>query len=355
MNGTVQPGAEAPLFSVVVPVYNVEAFLGECLESIEAQTWRDFEVVLVDDGSTDGSGALLDAFRECADLPVKLVRQPNKGLYLARNAGLRVARGRYVVSLDSDDALAPGALERIAVRIGETDADVVTFEYSRARDFSHPIGGGMEADRIYTGAEARRLLLEGAITNALFMKAFRRDLVEPIPEAGEAPWSGFCLAEDLAYSMRIFDGCRSMAFLAEPLYFYRPNDASISRKADERQLKDLDRATDVLMGYARRWSQEIPDALELARGKCRYMAYNYAEALCVGSGRDESHAGLARLRATGCHREAATDIDADAASRARVLRTVRLVGSGEFDMAWKSFRTKRAKAGIKRVAAALSR
>jgi hypothetical protein len=347
--------AEAPLFSVVVPVYNVEAYVGACLDSIEAQTWRDFEAVLVDDGSTDGSGAALEAFCAGTGVRTKLARQANKGLYLARNTGLRVAEGRYVVCVDSDDVLAPDALARIAEAVAATDADIVAFESSRARDFSAAVEVELEPGRVYAGAEARRALLAGTVRNALFTKAFRRELVTPVAEADEGAWLGFCLAEDLAYSVRMFDGCRSMAFVDEPLYFYRPNDASISRRASARQLADLDRACAVLMEHARCWAGETPDAVELAREKCCYMAFNYAETLCMGNGRAEAMELLGQLRESACFEAASTDFDMARLSRADMRRALALLARGDCEGVRRAFLPKRAAAALKRAKAKLAR
>ena len=82
-------------FSVIVPVYNVEEYLGECLDSIALQDYSDYEVVIVDDGSTDGSAAIYERFAEESDVPVRIVKQENKGLLQARRAGIKAASGDY--------------------------------------------------------------------------------------------------------------------------------------------------------------------------------------------------------------------------------------------------------------------
>lgn len=93
-------------FSVIVPVYNVEAYLKTCVDSVIAQTYSDYELILVDDGSTDHSGALCD--RLAAKTGCHVVHQENGGLGAARNTGIATARGDYLVFLDSDDFLSPG-------------------------------------------------------------------------------------------------------------------------------------------------------------------------------------------------------------------------------------------------------
>ncbi|AQP45765.1 glycosyltransferase family 2 protein [Tessaracoccus flavus] len=91
-----------PAISVIVPVYNVAPYLTQCLDSVLAQTFGDFELLLVDDGSTDGSSALCDAYA-ARDDRVRVVHQPNAGLSAARNAGLKLALGEFITFLDGDD------------------------------------------------------------------------------------------------------------------------------------------------------------------------------------------------------------------------------------------------------------
>ena len=96
------PSQQMPKVSVIIPVFNVEEYLGECLDSILGQTLREIEVVCVDDGSTDGSAAILDTYA-AKDGRVKVLRQPNAGAGAARNAGLAVATGEYLLFCDPDD------------------------------------------------------------------------------------------------------------------------------------------------------------------------------------------------------------------------------------------------------------
>src|SRR3954469_3268168 len=99
-----------PRVSVVVPIYNVEAYLRECLESLADQTFEDLEVIMVDDGSTDGSAAIAEAFA-ARDARFILITQANGGLSAARNTGIDVATGEFLAFVDSDDVVAPNAYE----------------------------------------------------------------------------------------------------------------------------------------------------------------------------------------------------------------------------------------------------
>lgn len=115
-----------PRLTVVVPVYNVEAYLPECLDSLLAQDFGDFEAVLVNDGSTDGSRAVCERYAS-RDARLRIVDKPNGGLSSARNAGIDAARGDYVSFLDSDDRYRPEACGRIVEALDDSGADVLTF------------------------------------------------------------------------------------------------------------------------------------------------------------------------------------------------------------------------------------
>ena len=112
---------------MVVPVYNVRPYLVEALDSVLAQTYRNLEVIVVDDGSTDGSGEVCDDFAE-RDSRFRVIHQENRGLSMARNVGLDVATGEAIAFLDSDDAYRPTFIECLASSMACVDADVVICE-----------------------------------------------------------------------------------------------------------------------------------------------------------------------------------------------------------------------------------
>ena len=112
------------MFSVIVPVYNVEQYLDKCLASILGQTYKDFECIVVDDGSTDNSSAIIDKYVK-QDQRFKVLHQKNMGPSAARNAGLAIAQGDYIAFVDSDDYISNEYLEKFALKIANTDADIV--------------------------------------------------------------------------------------------------------------------------------------------------------------------------------------------------------------------------------------
>ncbi len=126
-----------PEISVIIPVYNVEKYLPRCLNSLSNQTFKDFEIICVNDGSLDGCVAILKTFAK-QDSRIKIITQDNQGLSMARNNGLKAARGCYVFFLDSDDCIHPRLLETAYYFAEKYDADVVTFGYVKQKDKCAP-------------------------------------------------------------------------------------------------------------------------------------------------------------------------------------------------------------------------
>ena len=117
-----------PLISIIVPVYQVKDYVGECVESLMAQTYMNLEILLVDDGSTDGSGAICDEYA-CGDNRIRVIHQENQGLSSARNTGLDQAKGEYVAFVDSDDAVRPDFIEILYDLADRYQADIAACAY----------------------------------------------------------------------------------------------------------------------------------------------------------------------------------------------------------------------------------
>ncbi|GHA64668.1 glycosyl transferase [Streptomyces tauricus] len=168
-----------PRFSIVVPVHNVQGYLRTCLESVLDQSYGDFEVIVVDDRSPDGSPAIIDEFAARDERVVAVHLPVNGGIGPARNHGARLARGEYLLFLDSDDSYTPGTLRAIAERIDATDRpDIVLFDYAR----THWYGAvkrnrdaevfGAPGPEVFTVAERPELL---DLFTVVWNKAYRLD------------------------------------------------------------------------------------------------------------------------------------------------------------------------------------
>ena len=122
------------LISVIVPVYNVEPYLKQCLDSIIAQTYTNMEIIIVDDGSPDNCPAICDLYAK-ADNRIKVIHKENGGLSSARNAGLEIAAGEYIGYIDSDDYIAPGMFEKMMLAMScHSNAGVVTCSFRQLKN-----------------------------------------------------------------------------------------------------------------------------------------------------------------------------------------------------------------------------
>lgn len=227
------------LFSICIPVYNTSKYLDECLQSVLCQTEKDYEIVLVDDGSTDDSGAICD--RYAAQYPnIRVIHKENEGLMMTRRRGFREAKGDFFLCLDSDDALNDmHALEKIRNMIETKDADLVFYEYIYASElnaqrpdryitlFDYPNG------YVFEHKDKKILyqkLLLGGFFNPIVIKVISHNLLDGHINYGQ--WKDSLVnsqAEDLFQSMPILDAAKRAAYLKEPLYFYRWNPNSISK------------------------------------------------------------------------------------------------------------------------------
>ena len=127
-----------PLVSIIIPVYKVEKFLDECVKSVVAQTYRNLEILLVDDGSPDDCPAMCDAWAT-RDPRVRVIHKPNGGLSDARNAGIAQATGSYIYFADSDDTVAPTLVEDCLNAMREYDADLVMFQFDTISENDKPL------------------------------------------------------------------------------------------------------------------------------------------------------------------------------------------------------------------------
>ena len=229
------------LFSILVPVYNSIETLNECLNSVAAQTERDFELVLVDDGSTDGCGALCDELAKQFS-SAKVVHQANKGLVLARRAGVQATAGEYCVFLDADDTIAPDTLAVLRETIERENADVVIYNFynrylpDETLDMAKPVF----ADGTVFRGEEKRTVYEMVVSswrlNNLVTKAIRAELVR----RDDTPFEAYAQnphMEDLLQSLYPLTHASCIVYLARPLYYYRRNAEGISGRVDPGQIE----------------------------------------------------------------------------------------------------------------------
>ncbi|MCC5969917.1 MAG: glycosyltransferase family 2 protein [Pararhodobacter sp.] len=225
---------DAPGISVIVPVYNVAAHVGACIDSLRAQSLTDFEALVIDDGSTDGSGEVaLEAI--AGDPRFRLIRQANRGLSGARNTGLEAARGEFIAFLDSDDQFAPGFLAQMYAALVADGGDWVAC----AITLCFPDGTGRPHSALHGSPDpqpgpARRVLFDDATAIArhfpsAWNKLYRRSLIGAL-RFREGTWF-----EDHEFFWALAARTRHMLYLPEPLYRHtRARPGQITGADDDR-------------------------------------------------------------------------------------------------------------------------
>lgn len=221
-----------PLISVIVPVYNTEPYLHRCIESIIGQTYRELEIFLVDDGSSDGSGAICDEYA-AADNRISAIHKPNGGLSCARNCALRIACGEYFSFVDSDDFIAKDFIEYLLGLMNEQKADIAA---CGAHRFSEPepcYTLSPEKVQEFTSTDAlRNMFYQRGLGHSAWGKLYRAKIFEGIeyPEGK--------IFEDVGTAYKLFWKANKVVYSAQERYFYFQRPGSITRSPF--QLKRMD-------------------------------------------------------------------------------------------------------------------
>ena len=222
-----------PKFSVVVPVYNAEKYLDECVNSVLSQSVTDFELILVNDGSTDESGHICDRFA-LRDERVKVIHQPNSGHITARMNGVSAAEGDYIMFLDSDDYWLDGALSAVANNLESFGCDMLVFRLRKGAENCHDFFCGERSD--ITHSEYYSVSLAESGMNSLVVKAYARKLFENVDISS---FSGLRNSEDLVLSTMLAKAADKISYVPEVLYYYRPNEGSITNSFNAKEIDEF--------------------------------------------------------------------------------------------------------------------
>lgn len=227
-----------PEISVIVPVYNVEKFVGKCLSSLVEQTFHNFEIIAVNDGSTDDSPAILRHFEEQYSF-VHVINQDNAGMSKARNTGMKAARGRYFSFVDSDDYVAPTFLEELYCACKDYGADIACcYYYFRYVENDFLFEYPFRCKGVFNRAEAmEKLLHDVQIQSLVWNKLYRREL---FTDYGITfPSMAF---EDMATANRVFAHASRVVVVDRPLYYYNQRAGSTLATMNASKINDFIRA-----------------------------------------------------------------------------------------------------------------
>lgn len=255
--------------SVIVPVYNVEAYLRQCIDSIVGQTYRDLEIILVNDGSTDRSGDICDEY-VARDPRIKVLHKANGGLSSARNAGMDVMTGDYVLFVDSDDWLDPNACEELMLQLVEHDADAIHFGFIKEYESGQSYAQAIAEQPVITSPE-KTLEMYAARELEPMMCMY----IYEVSSLGTLRCQEGKIHEDEFFNLEYFASAPRKVVISDGLYYhYRIRESSITTsKRSARNVVDCAEGFTLAM---RRIKEQASDRQVLAL--CNYVVLNRLEA-----------------------------------------------------------------------------
>lgn len=271
------------LLSFLIPVCNTQKYLEKCVESLICQTGCDYEIVLLNDGSTDSSGALCDRYAAQYPEIVRVIHKQNEGLLMTRRRGFAEARGDWFICVDSDDYVAPDLLENVVETIRKTDADMVmyNFEYFNESGVHTPSRLKLEHGKVYTGTEKQYLYEKRLLTvdtNMMWMRAMKREIVDFETDYSTCGIRNMC--EDALQVLPLYTNAEKIACIDKPLYYYRKGSDSITARVT----LDSWNASQICFGFSEKYMKiwNISEEIQ-ARFYTQHLEYlcNYVRWLCT--------------------------------------------------------------------------
>lgn len=289
-------------FSIMTPVYKVEQYLPECIESVLDQTYGNFEFILVDDGSPDHSGEICEQYAE-KDSRIRMFHKPNGGLMHTRRYALERAQGDYYVFLDSDDYLSFDTLETLHRYISETGADCVIygFEWLRPEGTVHVQCAPCDCGRVISDRrELYNIIFNNDSYNSLCRKCVRASCFDGRDHSASYHIKN---GEDCVQTIEIIENARSVVFIPELLYRYRYNSTSITHSNEFDNYSADFEVSEIVLGFLRRAGVLTEEDMDRLRNKeldemaveikriCRYASTREHKRSAIASIRESSFYG----------------------------------------------------------------
>jgi|GEM_PF-200849 len=269
------------LFSIIVPIYNAEKYLDECINSVIKQTYSNWELILIDDGSVDNSNSICNSFAKI-DSRIKVFTQENSGPIKARIEGMKRASGDYLINLDADDYWDSNLLKELLSIIELENADMVVFNYTRVSDDGSEIltpPSAFEYSGDYLMMEKsdflKTLVSESRIIN-IWLKAYKKELVLNIEDY---KYPHITFSEDLVFTTHLLKGANRIAYLSKPLYFYRAVIGSMVNTFKVDKMSDINVSRKMLLNLLD--EENISDKYIMSEFYNYYMGRFARYAICI--------------------------------------------------------------------------
>ena len=245
------------LISFLVPVYNTEKYLAQCIDSLLVQRGRNFEILLLDDGSTDSSGAICDRYAsEYPDI-VRVIHKGNEGLLMTRRRGFAEAKGSWFICVDSDDYVALDLLETVVNTINANEGcDMVMYNYQYVNDLGECSLSKLAINdgNVFSGPEKQKLYalrMTGTSINMMWMRAVHKEIVDIDADYSECGIRNMC--EDALQVLPLYANTKKTVFIDKPLYYYRKNAGAITSRTSWAHWQAIHRSFTLEQPYAELW------------------------------------------------------------------------------------------------------
>ncbi len=267
------------MVSLILPAYNAERYIGECIDSVLAQTYPDFELLIIDDGSVDATGEICDRYA-VSDSRIRVVHTSNRGMSAARNTGLDMRRGDVVGFIDADDAVHPRFIEILLDAMKRTGSDLAAAGYINegSVDFKTVNVSDVEP-RVYKPLKTLEMMLYQKIDSAIWGKLYSSRLFDSLRFV-DGLWY-----EDLQISVPLYMSALSVVRVDAPLYFYRRHSDSFIMSYSLKRF-DILKVTEDIEKWA---EQECTELVDAARARRFSAAYNVLRMVYNNPQADHSH------------------------------------------------------------------
>lgn len=210
--------------SIVVPVYNLDLFIGNCIESIRNQSFTDFELILVDDGSSDNSLEICKNYVN-QDSRIFIIENTHEGVSAARNLGIEKATGEYIAFIDGDDLIHPNYLEYLYTTIKSCDADIVITGFMNVKS-DYVIDNHLDTKTFQINEITQDEIYSCLLGNLNYINIWGRLYKKSI--IGNHRFNNFSLGEDVEFNSRVYNICHKIVMINIPLYYYNIRRGSLS-------------------------------------------------------------------------------------------------------------------------------
>ncbi len=237
-----------PLISIIIPVYNTEKYLSDCIDSVLSQTYNNFELILVDDGSNDQSGDICDEYAK-SDSRVLSIHQENSGVSVARNQGISVANGDYLAFIDSDDIVHRDFLKTLINEIAIKDIDLIICQFTKDESCikNDNWDRNIKEGRSYNIKDATLKMINGGLSWCPFGKLYKTNIIK---ENALIFDKNIAFNEDMLFNLSYLSLCNGIIMeLEDCLYFYRDNPNSSCSKRFDKNSKNIERKISVYRAY----------------------------------------------------------------------------------------------------------